>query len=652
MVEFLQLFLLVLAIALSLAGLGFHEDSKIVSRVRHATAREHLVVIGIACASFLGCLAVAGILHEPIPHTPDEFSYLLMGDTLSSGHLANPSPRVPEFFETFHVLVRPVYASKYFSAQGLLLALGEKLTGHPAVGVWLSAALACAAICWMLQAWIGPTWGLLGGLLMVVQYGTYSYWSQSYWGGMVAALGGALFCGAVRRLWDRFCWPNAIWLGVGLVLLANSRPLEGMIAILPITGLFLLRILRERRWKEPALWHGLVLPAGIILLLGAAWTASYNRAITGSAWKAPYVLHDQQYMEAPVFIFLPPHPEITYSNPILETYYRSQGLRFYATERVPAGLIQACSRKLSTWWAFYCGLLLSLPLVLPGLLRPGLTRFVQIAVLAGLVILAAVSTPRDFGLRALFVVLGIIQIGLLWYVFEEFWQRVAIATLSLMFLLVFVTTWFLPHYFAPAACLVLFLQVEGLRFVWQWHQGIRSLAATAKRAERRRAARASSQASAARFRWQGLVTFLPLACVLSLGVRVAARINGWSEDGHGPDRQALLMQDWSLRKVELERWLEQQSGPQLVFVRYSRHHNINAEWVYNHADMVHSHVLWARDLGAEHNKLLIAQMPDRRLWSLEADRPEPQLAPYSEPSAPAAVSPQAPVNPDENRMDW
>jgi RHS repeat-associated protein len=45
----------------------------------------------------------------------------------------------------------------------------------------------------MLQSWIGPVWGLLGGFLIAVQIGVYSYWSQSYWGGMVAALGGALF---------------------------------------------------------------------------------------------------------------------------------------------------------------------------------------------------------------------------------------------------------------------------------------------------------------------------------------------------------------------------------------------------------------------------------------------------------------------------
>jgi len=51
-----------------------------------------------------------------------------------------------------------------FPRSGVFLAVGEKLVGKPVIGLWLSSALACAALIWMLQAWISPGWALLGGL--------------------------------------------------------------------------------------------------------------------------------------------------------------------------------------------------------------------------------------------------------------------------------------------------------------------------------------------------------------------------------------------------------------------------------------------------------------------------------------------------------
>lgn len=45
---------------------------------------------------------------------------------------------------------------------------------------------------------------------------------------------------------------------------------------------------------------------------------------------------------------------------------------------------------------------------------------------------------------------------------------------------------------------------------------------------------------------------------------------------------------------------------------------------------MHSHVMWARDLGAEHNKLLLNLVPDRQVWLIEPDRRNPQLVPYDQ----------------------
>lgn len=266
--------------------------------------RPRNVKLVIFAVTMLGCWLASIAIHAPTPRIHDEFSYLLMGETLAHGHVANPTPPLPEFFDTFHELMHPVYVSKYFPVQGIFLATGEKLTRHPEVGVWLSSALACVALVWMLEAWISPGWALLGGLIVVIEYGIYSYWSQTYWGGMATALGGALFFGGLRRLWDRFSWQNSIWLSLGLIILADSRPTEGALAALPGTILFIYCLMKNRRWREAGFWPKLVAPCLIVLALGAAATGSYNKAITGSALKPPYVLHEEQYQESPPFIFM------------------------------------------------------------------------------------------------------------------------------------------------------------------------------------------------------------------------------------------------------------------------------------------------------------------------------------------------------------
>src|SRR4030095_9778845 len=189
------------------------------------------------CAVPLARVALLPRFPIPIPGIHDEFSYVLMGDTFAHGRLSNPPHPMWISLETFHINFFPRYASMYPPMQGVVLAVGQ-LLGNPWIGVVLGCAAMVAVIYWMLLAWLPSRWALLGGFVVWLKFCLTSYWMNSYWGGAVGATGGALLLGALVRILRKPCVRDALLFAVGLAILANSRPYEGLLFSLP-AGLYL-----------------------------------------------------------------------------------------------------------------------------------------------------------------------------------------------------------------------------------------------------------------------------------------------------------------------------------------------------------------------------------------------------------------------------
>ena len=387
-------------------------------------SRAVLLVIGVALVGRALLLPWVGI---PQPRIDDEYAHLLMADTFSHFRLTNPTPAAWQHFETFQVNLTPTYHSKYAVAQGLALAFGKIVFHLPWIGVYLSTALLCGAICWALQAFVPPGWALLGGLLAAFRFAFLSYWMNSYWGGSMAALGGALALGSVVRLFNapqtaRHRALLASLFAISLLLLATSRPYEGLAYSIPLLVYFAYKLVRGMLDKEIDL-RSTVVPVAAIGLAGLLFMGYYNQRTTHDPLLLPHLLNERTYSPFPLFLWQRTKPDMTFRDPAFAKFYEVTRAAYnYEDTKSLSGLWSVESGRIGSNWFFYVGVALTFP-----------------------VFLGILSSARAPHLRIVLFAAASVAVALALCIYT------------------------LPHYASPATVTLYVFVAEGLRYLWQQH---------------------------------------------------------------------------------------------------------------------------------------------------------------------------------------
>jgi hypothetical protein len=169
------------------------------------------------------------------------------------------------------------------------------------------------------------------------------------------------------------------------------------------------------------------------------------------------------------------------------------------------------------------------------------------------------------------------------------WVRIALGVLAVVVVGQTLSSWYQPHYAAPATALFIALYVSCLAWCRRLRIG--------------RFDAGQYFVAVILAGWMGSQLAklgVPIARTLATGA-----VPEWSK--------------WARRRADLERRLRSTDGKDLVIVRYGPAHEIHDEWVRNGPDIDRSAVVWAHDLGAAKNVRLLQYFRDRKAWLLEVN---------------------------------
>jgi hypothetical protein len=260
-------------------------------RVRPSIGGGRLGGAAAAAVTLAYLFATARAQHRvtwPVIH--DEFSYLIQAHQLAAGHLCYPQHPLADFFDSFQLFVRPVYASAYFPGTALLYVPGVWFHIDP----WITSLIVAAGVAGALWHAVARAVDGLSASLAVLLL-----WCDDYYRNASMGVGGQLPL-MLFGLLAVACWQHCRsdrqrrwWVAVGLFigLAAVTRPVDAICFAAPLA---VAQIWATRQRPRALVRQGLAVMVG--LLPSLAVQLALNHQITGRWLETPFRLYaDRDY---------------------------------------------------------------------------------------------------------------------------------------------------------------------------------------------------------------------------------------------------------------------------------------------------------------------------------------------------------------------
>ena len=258
-------------------------DSLVSRLCRWRRLLPEALAVGLCLIALLAAAWVATAVFDRVPHVEDELAYLFQARTIAAGRLVADAPAHPEFFDVPFLIIRDgLWFGKYTPGYPAVLALGARV-GQPWLVNPVFGALSVGLVYLAGRRLYGASTGLLAAALLAAS--PFFLLQAGSWMSHAVCLFWALLFLVLFERARRRSDIAAFLAGMALGMLFLSRPLTAVAIATPYALWAAVEIVRSpRRLLD-------YLPLLLGFLPFAVSLPTYNYLTTGDPLRSAYELY-------------------------------------------------------------------------------------------------------------------------------------------------------------------------------------------------------------------------------------------------------------------------------------------------------------------------------------------------------------------------